>query len=516
MNPPSVHNMLSLAVQNHQAGRLQQAESLYRQVLDASPDNEDALHFLGVLAYQMEEHETAIELMRKAVHINPNLAEAHYHLGKVFEAQGKMDEVVTSYQHAIAINPNTGEAHYNLGLALAINPNDADAYFNMGNTLRDQGKQHDAIAAYQHALKINPLYFKAHNNLGILFKTQGRPNEAIACYEFAIGIDANYADAHYNLGNALDDLENLDGAIACYQRALAINPNHAEAHNNMGNALGKQGKLEEAIIHYRHAAELDPANSSSAYNNLGNMFGKQDKLDEAITHYLRATELDPGNSSAKHMIAALTGQTTELAPSKYIRNLFDQSAAKFDHQLVKELDYKSPAILREALDSLGAMRFQNAIDLGCGTGLSGLAFHSLADRITGIDLSPKMIEIAKARNIYHALQTGDIVECLNLSNEKYDLFIATDVLVYIGNLIPLFKAVREHALPGAFFVCLTESCGEGTYVLRQTGRYAHSKPHIKLLAQEHHFSIEFCQPAPIRVEKGQGIMGDHLILKYAG
>lgn len=528
-----IHDTLSLAVQHHQAGRLEQAESLYRQVLDAFPENEDALHFLGVLAYQLEEHDTAIELISKAVRINPNLAEAHYNLGKVFEAQGKIDEAVDSYRRTIAINPGVGEAHYNLAIAfanmgkldeavasyrraIAINPKDADAYYNMGNALRDQKKLDEAITAYQYALRINPQYAKVHNNLGIIFKTQGRLDEAITCYERAIAIDANYADAHYNLANALDDLEDLNSAIACYQRALAINPNHAEAHNNLGNAFGKQGKLDEAIVHYQRAAELDPANSSSAHNNLGNTFGRQDKLDEAIVHYQRAAELDPANSSAKHMVAALTGQTTEIAPSKYIKNLFDQSATKFDHQLVKELDYKSPTALRQALDGLGNMHFSNAIDLGCGTGLSGLAFHSLIDRLTGIDLSPKMIELAKKRNVYNSLHVGDIVELLNQSNEKYDLFIATDVLVYIGNLRPIFTAVRNHALPGAYFICLTESIDEGDYILRQTGRYAHSRPHIRSLADEHRFKIEYCEPAPIRVEKGQGIMGDHLILKYLG
>ncbi len=500
MTSHTINSLLSLAVQHHQAGRLQPAESLYRQVLEINPDNEEALHFLGILAYQLEEYESAIDLIEKAIHLNPKLAEAHYNLGKVYDSQGKADEAAGAYRRAIAVNPNIAEAHYNLGIVLAnqgklddavasyrrtvaINPKDADAWYNLGNALRDLEKTGDAIEAYQHALMANPGYIKAHNNLGILFKAQGKLNEAIACYERAINIDPNYADTHYNLANALGDF----------------------------------GKLDEAIMHYQQAAELDPNHSSPVHNNLGNTLGKLGKMGEAMIHYRRAIELDPNNVSAKHMVAAITGETTEVAPPKYIKNLFDQSAAKFDYQLVEVLDYKSPTALRQALDDLlGKVHFRNAIDLGCGTGLSGLSFHQLTDRLTGIDLSPQMIELAKQRNIYSILQTGDLVELLNKSEEKYDLFIATDVLVYIGNLRPLFKSVQSHALPGALFVCLTESISDGTYVLRQSGRYAHSRAHIQSLADEHHFTIEFCKPAAIRVEKGKGIMGDHLILKYRG
>lgn len=498
MTSKAINNMLSLAIQHHQAGRLQLAESLYRQVLEIDPDNEEALHFLGVLAYQLEEYETAIGLIGKAIRINPNLAEAHYNLGKVFDSQDKANEAVDSYRRAITVNPNIAEAHYNLGIVLAnqgklddavasyqrtvaINPKDTDGWYNLGNALRDLGKTDDAIDAYRHALEINPRYVKAHNNMGILLKAQGKLDQAIACYERAIDIDPNYADTHYNFANALGDF----------------------------------GKLNEAILHYQRAAELDPDHSSPTHNNLGNTLGKLGKMNEAMIHYRRAIELDPDNVSAKHMVAAMTGETTEIAPPKYIKNLFDQSAAKFDYQLVEVLDYKSPTALRQALDNLlGNVHFRNAIDLGCGTGLSGLAFHQLIDRLTGIDLSPQMIELAKQRHIYDVLQTGDLVELLNKSEDKYDLFIATDVLVYIGNLRPLFKAIQSHALPGALFVCLTESIPEGTYILRQSGRYAHSRSHIQSLADEHHFTIEFCQPAAIRVEKGQGIMGDHMILKY--
>jgi len=160
------------------------------------------------------------------------------------------------------------------------------------------------------------------------------------------------------------------------------------------------------------------------------------------------------------------------------------------------------------------LHFKNVIDLGCGTGLAGMEFRVIADRLSGIDISPKMIEEAKKKHVYDILLVGDIIEFLNDTAEKYDLFIATDVFIYIGNVKRIFDSVQNRSLRGAYFLFSTESCARNDYVLRQTGRYAHSRTYIQSVAKEHGFVTEMCQSAGIRKERGQWIMGDIFILKF--
>lgn len=417
-----------------------------------------------------------------------------------YHQAGKLNEAIASYQRALAINPNIAEAHYNLGIifwkqgrpgeaissfrsAIAADPNDAYSYYNLANMLQGQGRMDEAIASYQRAIAINPNYAEAHNNLGNLLQEQGRLDEAISSYRSAIAADPNDAYSHYNLGNVLQEHGRADEAMASYRSAIAINPGYMEAYNSLGYMLQQQGKI-----------------------------------DEAIDAYQKALEKDPDNPIAAHMLAALTGQTTESAPSKYVKTLFDYFSRNFEDQLVEKLDYRSPRLLREALDRLldKDILFQNAIDLGCGTGLSGIEFRQITKRLSGIDISPKMIEKAREKDIYDHVHVADIIDFLKETQGRYDLFLATDVLVYMGNLNPLFSLVEKHALSGAYFLFLTESADEKDYILRPTGRYAHSLNYIQTLAGEHHFEIAINQPAVIRKHHDGGIMGDHLILRYLG
>jgi predicted TPR repeat methyltransferase len=453
---------LRLAIQHQRAGRLKEAEHGYRRILRASPDNFDVLYLLGILNHELGNHETAIELIGKAIKLNPGYVEAHINLGNALKDQGKLDESVVAYKRALAIDPNYADAHYNLGIVLG-----------------DQGKLDEAIASYRCVLTFNP----------------------------------SYVEAHINLGNALKDKGKLDEAVVAYKRALDIDPNYAEAYNNLAIVLRGQGKLNEAIVAYKRALDIDP-NYADAHYNFGVALGDQGKLDEAIASFRRVIDLDPSDISARHSLAALTGQTTEIAPPQFIIPLFDSYSTKFDHDLVENLKYKVPVLLRQILNRLcDDLRFRNVVDLGCGTGLSGMEFRTVADRLTGIDLSPKMLAVAKQKNIYDVLQVAGIVEFLNETDEKYDLFIAADVFIYIGNLKPVFQSVQNCSLSGAYFVFSTENSDENDYILRRTGRYAHSLSYIQSLAGEYNFEIEICRSSGIRKEKGQWIMGNLFALK---
>ncbi|OGQ95593.1 MAG: hypothetical protein A2521_07905 [Deltaproteobacteria bacterium RIFOXYD12_FULL_57_12] len=202
---------------------------------------------------------------------------------------------------------------------------------------------------------------------------------------------------------------------------LEGNPQDAEAHCHLGDVLKNLGLLDEAIICFEEAVQITPQ-YAAAHGSMGVVL---------------------------HILNALAGIQTDSPPVQYVTNLFDGYALRFEESLAV-MGYEIPMLLSRALDTLaGPARFAKAVDLGCGTGLSGLAFREKAAHLTGVDLSSRMLAIASEKEIYDALRQKDLVRFLCRSAEFYDLFLLTDVCIYLGNLAPVFVAIRQRTRPGA-------------------------------------------------------------------
>lgn len=266
---------IQIALEHHRAGRLAEAEAIYRQVLQVQPDYADALHLLGVLAYQAQQYELAERSIARAIALSPGVASYHSNLANALSAAGRLDEAVAHYRQALALQPDYAEAHNNLGNALqaqdqleaaiasyrqaiAYQAGYAEAYNNLGLALAGQGCFAEAQAAYRQALALDPNYPEPHNNLANTLKTQGQVEQALQHYQAALALRPGYAQAHNNLGAALQEMGVFDAAAERYQQALALNPEFAEAHNNLGNARAGQGDLPAAIAHFRQALALKP------------------------------------------------------------------------------------------------------------------------------------------------------------------------------------------------------------------------------------------------------------------
>jgi predicted O-linked N-acetylglucosamine transferase (SPINDLY family) len=316
----TISQALAIAVQHHQAGRLQAAEQIYRQILAVEPNHADAWHLLGVIADQVGKHEVAIEFMERAIGLEGNAAVFHNSLAGAYGALRRIPEAFACYHRALELKPDYAEVHNNLGVALndqgkpdeslvccrralELKPDFAEAHYNLGNALKAQGKLDEAVACYRRALQLKPDYAKAHNNLGVTLNDQGKPDEAVACCRRARELKPDFAEAHYNLGNALKARGNLDEAVACYRRALELKPDFAKVYNNLGVALGNQGSLDEAIACCRRALELKP-DFADPHNNLGVVLNEQGRLDEAVACYHRALELEPDYAEAHSNLGA--------------------------------------------------------------------------------------------------------------------------------------------------------------------------------------------------------------------
>ena len=237
----AISEIVQTALGEHRSGRLQQAERMYREVLRIDPDHADALHLLGLIAYQTGELPTAVDLLRRAVAANPQAAAFHANLGAAFAAAGRCDEARAAYLRALQIQPDYAEAHNNLG-----------------NLLKGEGNLEEAVASYRRALAIRPDYAEAYSNLGAALETLGRPDDAAAACRDALRWNPESAAAHFNLGNALVVQDRFEDAAAAYRRAADIRPDFAEAQNKLGSALRRQNRPEEATAAYRRALRIVP------------------------------------------------------------------------------------------------------------------------------------------------------------------------------------------------------------------------------------------------------------------
>jgi predicted O-linked N-acetylglucosamine transferase (SPINDLY family) len=239
----TIDQALEIAIGHHEAGRLAEAEGLYRQLLSFFPDPASGWHWMGLRACDAGRLHVAIELIGQAIRINPAVAEFHSNRGEVYRRAGQGEPAIASHHRAIELAPGQAAAHNNLGVAL----------FHMG-------RPEDAIDAYRRAIALRPDFVEAHNNLGNALSDQGRLDEAIGAYRRAIALRGDYAEAFSNLGVAFKGKGWLDEAIAALRRATELNPELPEVPYNLGSSLLARGDREEADRAYRRALALRPGN----------------------------------------------------------------------------------------------------------------------------------------------------------------------------------------------------------------------------------------------------------------
>jgi tetratricopeptide (TPR) repeat protein len=298
----------------HQQGHFDQAEALYRQLLEIEPRHPDALHLLGLIASQKNNHQSAVDLIGQAIEINSNVASYYSNQGNALKELKQLDAAVVSYDKAIKLKPDFAEAYYNRGNALqdiqqledavdsydraiSLSPKLAVAYYNRGNALKDLKRFVAAIESYDKAIDLNPAYAEAYSNKGLVLQEFGQLDAALASFDKAITLKLGYAKAYSNRGNVLKELNQLGAAVASFDKAINLKPDFAEAYYNRGNALQELQQLEDAVDSYDRAITLSPK-LAVAYYNRGNALKDLKRFDAAIESYDKAIDLDPAYAEA--------------------------------------------------------------------------------------------------------------------------------------------------------------------------------------------------------------------------
>jgi predicted TPR repeat methyltransferase len=359
---------------------------------------------------------------------------------------------------------------------------------------------------------------KIYNIRGTRCANLGQLDTAISYYKKALSIKPDYAEAHYNLGSSFHKNGQLDAAVKSFKKVVTIKPDYAEAHNNKILSviyLFTKGQISDAIDILEVLIKDNP-DDALLFNMLGGCYVSQGQPDMAIKCYEKALTIKPDYAVPQHMLNALTGNTSTEPPKEYVKNLFDDYAERFDDSLIKQLGYKLPFLMKELILKLDPKRkaFEKVIDLGCGTGLTGKELRDISGNLTGIDISSNMVNKARELDVYDRLIEGDVVDILSSSKEKYDLFIALDMFVYIGELTKFFKTVRQCCNKNALFIFSIESQEEDGYSLLKSARYSHSEGYILKTASEG-FTLVDSQNVKLRKEGNNWIDGKIYILKVS-
>ena len=359
---------------------------------------------------------------------------------------------------------------------------------------------------------------KIYNIRGTKYANLGQLDTAISCYEKALSIKPDYAEAHYNLGFSHHRLGQLDAAVRSYKKVVAIKPDYAKEHNNKILSViyfFTIGQIPDAIDTLEALIKDNP-NDALLFNMIGGCYASLGQPDMAVKNYEQALAIKPDYAVPQHMLNALTGNTSTEPPKEYVKNLFDDYAERFDDSLIKQLGYKLPFLMKELILKLDPPRnkFEKVIDLGCGTGLTGKELRDISNNLTGIDISSNMVAKTRELDVYDRLIVGDIVDILSSSKEKYDLFIALDVFIYVGELTKIFKTVRQCCNKNALFIFSIETQEEDGYSLLKSARYAHSDDYILNIASDG-FKVIDSQEVGLRKEKESWIEGKIFILQVS-
>lgn len=313
----------------------------------------------------------------------------------------------------------------------------AKAAFLAGVALVEQGRLAEAEARLAESLRRLPGRASTLLNLGLVRLRLGRPAEALALLDEALAAEPDARDAAFHRASALAALGRLDDAVAQLATLLAAQPQLGLAWSLLGHVEKDRGR---------------PAAARQAFEQ-----AQRHGADNAVTRFA---------------LAALGGAAMPAAaPPQYVQGLFDGYADDFEQHLVGTLRYRGhEAVVAAARD--GAP-WASALDLGCGTGLCGPLLRPLARHVAGVDLAAGMVARARARGAYDRVDQAEILQHLQDTRERHDLVVAADVLIYFGDLAPLFARVARVLRPGGRFVFSVEAAAGDGVELRPTMRYAH-------------------------------------------
>jgi predicted TPR repeat methyltransferase len=443
--------------------------------------------------------------------------------------------------------------------ALALAPADPLLWANCGLALARADSPAESAACLEYSVTLLPQQPSAWLMLGMARKKLGDLPRAERAYRAALQQKPNWGAALQLLAILKEEQKDFAGASECLEACVQAGGADAAVLANLGKLHHQTGRFADSCQAYVSASGLDPANAHYRQMARKTTF-LRDVLqglttEAAIAHYQKSfatgenpsetdlmellqgafsvlsgfghteaalrvgrkkIELWPPNPSLTYLMSAVAGdQTIDRSPPEYVVEHFDSFAQGFDAQLVGALGYDAPEKICAAVRARTAPgHLYAALDAGCGTGLCGPLLRPISRTLTGVDLSPKMLEQAAKKGTYDALFCEELTAFLRRSEGHFDLMVAADLTIYFGDLAPLFAAAGTALQPGGLLAFSTELGAGESYRLLPSGRFAHAAEYVRSIVGP--AFVEICaEDTTIRLDGTRRLPGNIFIFRRA-
>ncbi len=438
---------------------------------------------------------SALLMQAMNLHRQGNLVEAQSLYERVLRSRPDFPEALNFFGILQQQRGQSTQAEQLLRRAIRVAPTYASAHTNLGNVLIVQQRHEDAIAAYRQAIILRPDEVEACVNLGALLKGLGRLPEALAAYQLASERRPNDPEIQYRLGALLAEAGRTEDARAALDITLQTNGTHQNALLLMGTVLHRLNRIEEA---------------REVLGNAVFQLGGTENALALLQHWLK---LMPDDPVAHHRLAAWFGaEQPARASDAYVTDLFDRYADQFDQHLQK-LGYRAPVLLGERLAEVagaGTGRWA-VLDAGCGTGLCAPLLRPYARHLTGVDLSSRMVDKARARGGYDELVVAELTAFLRERQHAYELIVSADTLVYFGDLQAVGAAAAGALRPDGWLAFTVERAEPAAapqgHSLNKSGRYSHTAGYLEQILTDSGLSAVTVTPVTLRQEGEQPVLG---------
>jgi predicted TPR repeat methyltransferase len=435
-----------------------------------------------------------------------------------------------------------------LKAALALAPQETILWNDLAGAFSRAGRQEEARAAQRTSLDLNPAQPQAWLLLASVESNLGEDAAAESGYLTALRLDPHLAEAAFGLGLIYFQRRRFTDSVKWLRQSIADGGHNMGLYVCLGQALFLLGDFAEAVAALETAVRF-PACDSTVVEKLAQLrlieTCVRDSAEAAVTAYAeiagaharaidavtltafqflsgfgyRAAAIklgewrlarDLGSTMQTYLLAALRSESLARAPDNYLVAYFDEFADTFESKLVDALNYRVPEKLHTMLAKSGR-RFANILDLGCGTGLCAPFLHQIGDRLTGVDLSRRMLEKASARALYSDLVEAEAGDFLDRATDRFDLVVAADFVPYFGDLAALFEKTARVLQPGGLFAFNAETA-ERDFCILPSGRFAHATSYIDAAAKAN-FKIADLQHTMIRLEAAKPVDGVLVVLR---
>jgi predicted TPR repeat methyltransferase len=282
----------------------------------------------------------------------------------------------------------------------------------------------------------------------------------------------------------------------------------------LAQRLQQNGKVQTAFLCAKRAVELKP-DYWEAWYDLGDLAQSVGRREEARVAFQKYFDAHPDDAELEHLLVALRDEAPPpRASDRTIQQIYKGFAVTYESRMREDLQYQGPERICDAIRSIiGEPSGDNILDLGCGSGLAGMALKPWAAQLVGVDLSPEMITLARKREIYDRLEVGEITAWLETSHESFDLIVSCDVLIYFGDLHVITAAAAKRVKSGGLFALSMERGENFPFQLTDTGRYAHHPDHVREAAAAAGLTVAYLDEAFLRMEYGVPVTGLFAVLR---